>query len=27
MSAAETLALVRRYYDAFNAKDWPGMLA
>ena len=25
MSATE--ALIRRYYDAFNAKDWDGMLA
>lgn len=23
----ETEALIRRYYDAFNAKDWQGMLA
>jgi steroid delta-isomerase-like uncharacterized protein len=23
----ETAKLVRRYYDAFNAKDWDGMLA
>lgn len=23
----ETAKLVRRYYDAFNAKDWGGMLA
>ena len=23
----DTVKLVRRYYDAFNAKDWDGMLA
>ena len=23
----ETATLIRRYYDAFNAKDWDGMLA
>ena len=23
----ETAKLIRRYYDAFNAKDWDGMLA
>ena len=23
----DTTSLIRRYYDAFNAKDWDGMLA
>jgi steroid delta-isomerase-like uncharacterized protein len=27
MTRAATLALIRRYYDAFNAGDGPGMLA
>ncbi len=22
----EAIAIIRRYYDAFNARDWPGML-
>lgn len=26
-SSPESLALVQRYYDAFNAGDWTGMLA
>jgi steroid delta-isomerase-like uncharacterized protein len=26
-SSTESLALVQRYYDAFNAGDWAGMLA
>lgn len=25
--SAETVALIQRYYDAFNAGDWPGMLS
>lgn len=27
MSRADTAALIHRYYAAFNAKDWDGMLA